>query len=364
MRAPLQSLSISGFRSIRELHEFPMNRLNVLVGANGAGKSNFVEFFRMLRAMFQENLQGFVQQAGGGDGLFFEGPQVTREIKATLTFGTNMLRFQLDPFPGGDLIVNDIAAKYSDFGWKSAPGGREANIAWWKDHQSSVGRWRSHLAYTYAAVSSWIVYHFHDTSTLAPMRRDGAIDDHAELRQSGDNLAAFLRNLRDTNPTRYQRIRETIQIVAPFFDDFLLDPRRKGAAEHVRLDWRQKGSTFPYQPWQLSDGTIRFIALTTALLQPDPPSTLLVDEPELGLHPVALGVLAALIHEASASTQVIVSTQSPLLVDEFSAEDVVVVRRDGAASVFERLAAPDLERWLDEYTLGDLIRKNVIETGP
>ena len=364
MRAPLQSLSIAGFRSIRELHEFPMNRLNVLVGANGAGKSNFVEFFRMLRAMFQENLQGFVQQAGGGDGLFFEGPQVTREIKAQLTFGSNMLRFTLDPIPGSDLIVKEIATKYSDLGWNRGPGGREANIAVWKNHQSNAGPWPSFLAFTHAAVSSWIVYHFHDTSSLAPMRRDGPIDDHAELRPNGDNLAAFLRNLRDTNPTRYQRIRETIQIVAPFFDDFLLEPRRKGAAEHVRLDWRQKGSTFPYQPWQLSDGTIRFIALTTALLQPNPPSTLLVDEPELGLHPVALGVLAALIHEASASTQVIVSTQSPLLVDEFSAEDVVVVRRDGAASIFERLAAPDLERWLDEYTLGDLIRKNVIETGP
>ena len=362
--APLQSLSIAGFRSIRELHDFPLRQLNVLVGANGAGKSNFVEFFRLLRAMFQENLQNFVQQAGGGDGLFFEGPQVTREIKASLTFSKNTLRFTLDPIPGGDLLVKEIATKYDDFGWNRGPGGREANIAVWKDHRSAHGPWRSTLGHTHAAVSSWVVYHFHDTSSLAPMRRDGAIDDHAELRPQGDNLAAFLRRLRETHPARYQRIRETIQIVAPFFDDFLLEPRRKGAAEHVRLDWRQKGSTFPYQPWQLSDGTIRFIALTAALLQPEPPSTLLVDEPELGLHPVALGVLAALIHEVSSSTQVIVSTQSPLLVDEFSAEDVVVVRRDGAASVFERLAAPDLERWLDEYTLGDLIRKNVVETGP
>ncbi len=365
MRAPLQSLSIAGFRSIRELHEFPLRQLNVLVGANGAGKSNFVEFFRMLRAMFQENLQGFVNAAGGGDGLFFEGPQVTREIQASLTFGANTLHFQLTPFPGGGLIFKDIGVSHNGrrLGQSSRPGGEEAKVAWWKnDRRDAIDE--ASLAFTHAAVSSWIVYHFHDTSTLAPMRRDGAIDDHAELRPNGDNLAAFLRNLRETNPTRYQRIRETIQIVAPFFDDFLLEPRRKGAAEHVRLDWRQKGSTFPYQPWQLSDGTIRFIALTTALLQPNPPSTLLVDEPELGLHPVALGVLAALVHEASASTQVIVSTQSPLLVDEFSAEDVVVVRRDGAASLFERLAAPDLERWLDEYTLGDLIRKNVIETGP
>lgn len=361
MRAALDTLTIEGFRSIRELELFPLRRLNVLVGANGAGKSNFVEFFRMLRAMFQEDLQGFIRSAGGGDGLFFEGPQVTRAIKAVLTFGEIRLAFNLVPVPGGDATVSHFHA--SSIGqaqeWRgSLAGGRELDLGPWKGAPAGVP------GDTLAAVSSWIVYHFHDTSTYAPMRRDGAIDDHGELRPNGDNLAAFLRRLRAEHPTRYQRIRETIQIVAPFFDDFLLEPRRKGAAEHVRLDWRQRGSTFPYQPWQLSDGTIRFIALATALLQPEPPATLLVDEPELGLHPVALGVLAALIHEVSAATQVIVSTQSPLLVDEFTAEDVVVVRRDGAASVFERLAGADLERWLDEYTLGDLIRKNVVETGP
>ena len=357
MRAPLQSLSISGFRSIRELHEFPMRQLNVLVGANGAGKSNFVEFFRMLGAMFQENLQGFVNQAGGGDGLFFEGPKTTREITATLMFGANGFRFQLEPVPGGDLIVEHVAT-YADGVWRRGERAtREARIERWKQPPSE-------LAHIHEVVSSWVVYHFHDTSTLAPMRRDGAIEDTGELRPNADNLAAFLRGLRDQHPARYQRIRETVQIIAPFFDDFLLEPRKKGDAEHVRLDWRQRGSTFPYQPWHLSDGTIRFIALVTALLQPSPPSTLVVDEPELGLHPAALRVLAAVMHEASAATQLVVSTQSPLLVDHFEADDVVVVRRSGAESLFERQSAADLERWLDEYTLGELMLKNVVETGP
>lgn len=367
MRAPLQNLSISGFRSIRELNEFPMRQLNVLVGANGAGKSNFVEFFRMLGAMFQENLQGFVNQAGGGDGLFFEGPKTTPEITATLIFGHNGFRFQLQPVPGGDLVVGKLGAFFAAReAWKNFPRRtREAQVEGWKNDKSREwARSPSFLAHIFEAVSSWVVYHFHDTSTLAPMRRDGAIEDTRELRPNADNLAAFLRGLRDQHPARYQRIRETVQSIAPFFDDFLLEPRKRGDAEHVRLDWRQRGSTFPFQPWHLSDGTIRFIALMTALLQPSPPSTLVVDEPELGLHPTALRVLAAVMHEASATTQLVVSTQSPLLVDHFEADDVVVVRRSGAESLFERQSAADLERWLEQYTLGELMQKNVVETGP
>jgi len=342
-----------------------MGPLNVLVGANGAGKSNFVEFFRMLAAMFQENLQGFVSQSGGGDGQFYEGPQTTRKIAATLMFGANGFQFQLEPVPGGDLVVGNVGAYDSSHGWKTSwDRGREAPVGAWEHETSSAGRWPSFRAHIHEAVSSWVVYHFHDTSSLAPMRRDGAIEDVGELRPNAENLAAFLRGLRERHPERYQRIRETVQIIAPFFDDFLLSPRKKGDAEHVRLDWRQKGSTFPFQPWHLSDGTIRFVALVTALLQPRPPSTLVVDEPELGLHPAALRVLAALMHEASVATQLVVSTQSPLLVDHFAADDVVVVRRSGAQSLFERQSAADLERWLEQYTLGELLQKNVVETGP
>lgn len=367
MPTHLKSLSVAGFRSIRDLQAFPLRRLNVLVGANGAGKSNFVEFFRMLRAMFQDNLQGFVTQAGGADGLFFEGPQRTRELAATLEFGENRFGFTLEPTPGGDLAVKEVRAAYTG-GTKAQQTlplrSREAQLGSWKDEKSGWTDRPSYRAFIFAAISRWVVYHFHDTSALAPMRRDGSVEDFRELRPGADNLAAFLRHMREAQPSRYQRIRETIQIIAPFFDDFLLEPRKKGEAEHVRLDWRQRGSTFPYQPWQLSDGTIRFIALVTALLQPEPPATLVVDEPELGLHPTALQVLAALMHEASQHTQLVVSTQSPLLVDNFEPGDIIVVRRQGNESAFERLAEADLERWLDEFSLGDLMRKNVVETGP
>ena len=196
------------------------------------------------------------------------------------------------------------------------------------------------------------------------MRRDYSVHDFRELRPDAANIAPFLLKLQELHPSRYQRIRETIQLVAPFFDDFLLEPEKKGENELVRLQWRQKGSTFPFQPWHFSDGTIRFICLATALLQPQPPSTILIDEPELGLHPVALEVLAALIHETSQRTQVIISTQSTNLLDQFDPEDIVVVDRQEGASVFRRLERGQLEQWLDEYSPGELVRKNIIEAGP
>ncbi|MCB9567333.1 MAG: AAA family ATPase [Myxococcales bacterium] len=367
MGRSLNKLTLQGFKSFREVEDFKLERRNVLIGANGAGKSNFIEFFRMLRALALDGLQEYINQRGGGDGFLYQGPQLTREIAAQLDFGQNRFSFKLHPTVSGDLIVHEVGTYWDGYPhWSvSRRSSPEANITAWKDDSSVMWpKSRSREAHVYEAISSWIVYHFHDTSMTAPMRRDADAPDYRELRAQGENLAPFLAHLRDQHPDRYQRIRETIQIIAPFFDDFLLEVRTKGPREVLRLEWRQKGSTFPFQPWHLSDGTIRFIALTTALLQPAPPTTIVIDEPELGLHPVALRVLAALIHEASERTQLVISTQSPGLVDHFDPEDIVVVDRENGASTLRRLDPADLERWLEDYTLGDLIEKNVIETDP
>ena len=107
--------------------------------------------------------------------------------------------------------------------------------------------------------------------------------------------------------------------------------------DRIRLRWQQKGSDYPLTPHHLSDGTIRFICLTTALLQPEPPSTIILDEPEPGLHPYAIEILAELIKSSSKRMQVIVSTQSPSLVDYFEPEEIVVVNRKDGASNFKRL---------------------------
>jgi predicted ATPase len=382
MPTPLKRITIEGFKSIQRLESFGLRPLNVLIGANGAGKSNFVDFFRMLRAMSEEGLGNFVREGGGADGYFFSGPKVTPEIKAEMAFGDNEYRFSLGSTPGNEINVKSEGTYWTEgtSGWWDHGGGRsESRLKSWRGKHSYKGPWLSIEGHIAAAVSSWVVYHFHDTSSTARMRREHSARDFRELQPDAGNIAAFLYRMRGgeviladplaalgkvEREQRYQRIRQSIQLVAPFFDDFLLEPETKGDSEVIRLEWRQKGNTFPFQPWQLSDGTIRFICLATALLQPTPPATILIDEPELGLHPFALELLASLVKEASTRTQLIISTQSPALLTAFEPEDVVIVDRISGASRFRRLESESLKEWLDDFTLGELVQKNVIEAGP
>jgi predicted ATPase len=221
------------------------------------------------------------------------------------------------------------------------------------------------MAYhVYQALSSWVVYHFHDTGETAAVRRKWTTRDHEELRPDASNLAPVLLRIQEQWAEQYQIIRDTVRLVAPFFDDFKLRPEPNGADTVVQLEWTQRGSDYPFHPSQLSDGTLRFICMTTALLQQKRPATILFDEPELGLHPYALSVLAGLFKQAVARTQLVVSTQSAALVDEFEPEDVIVVGRKDGASTFRRLDRAQLGEWLEEYSLGELWRKNVIEGGP
>jgi predicted ATPase len=366
MLAHLTKLTIEGFRSIRELKDFSLGKLNVLVGANGAGKSNFVDFFRLLRAMAEEGLQNFIRENGGADGFCFDGPKITPSISGHMVFGQNEYRFVLKPAVTGEMSVMEEGAFYSGGGnWDFYRGARpESRLKSWIGKPSVWGPYAAKEHHIASAVRSWVVYHVHDTSKSAPMRRNQPVSNFRELQPDAGNIAPFLRDIRDKNELHYLRIRDTIQQVAPFFEDFILDVEEQGENKVTRLEWKQKGSSFPYQPWQLSDGTIRFICLATALLQPAPPSTILIDEPELGLHPFALDLLASLIHEASDKTQVIVSTQSPILLNRFGPEHVVVVDREAGASRFQHLEPEDLSAWLEDYALGELLQKNVIEAYP
>ena len=184
------------------------------------------------------------------------------------------------------------------------------------------------------------------------------------MRHDASNIASFLLNLESAEPDGYTLIRDTVRLIAPFFDDFLLRAQKRGVDEQVRLEWKQKGSDFPFQPHQLSDGTLRFICHATALLQPTPPATIVIDEPELGLHPYAISMLADLIKSASERTQVIISTQSPTLLDHFAPEEIVVVNRQDGRSTFDRLDAQVLAGWIEEYSVGELWQKNVVLGGP
>lgn len=364
--ASLEKITIKGFKSVRSLEGFELKRFNVLVGPNGAGKSNFVDFFRLLRAMAEQSLASFVLEHGKADTFLFNGPKITNEIFAHLTFGQNEYRFTLSPTVTGELVVVREEVLYRGGGsWATKTRGRsESGLKEWKNEQSNWGKYPGPGHYVYESVSSWTVYHFHDTSATAPMRRVQSVRDFRELQSNAGNIAAFLLHLKQSARQNYEQIRYHVQLVAPFFDDFLLEAESSGPAELVRLEWQQKGIPTPLQPHQFSDGTIRFICLVTALLQPRPPTTIVIDEPELGLHPFALGVLANLLRQTAEQTQIIISTQSPPLLDAFDAQDIIVVDREAGASTFRRLDSATLKEWLEEYSLGQIWQKNVFRGGP
>lgn len=365
MADSLEKLTIRGFRSIRSLEDFELKDLNVFIGGNGAGKSNLVEFFRMLRKIIDGNLNDYIRSGGGISDFLFNGRKVTSQMEFETLFGPRGYRFNIKPGPSENALLTDEARyyKHGRTGWwvlGDSPDGRSLLVKEAKSESSDS----KHSKPVYGAISSWQIYHFHDTSATAAMRHYEIIQDNKVLRFDASNIAPYLLRLKEEQPDAYQEILDSVRLVMPFFDDFLLDVTEFGEKQKVNLSWRQNGSDYPMQPYHLSDGSIRFICLATALLQPKPPSTIIIDEPELGLHPSAISILAELIQNASKRTQLIVATQSPALIDHFSVEDVIVVNRKDGASTFERLQEKDFNVWLETYSVGELWSKNVISGGP
>ena len=357
----LDAITIKGFKSIRALENFRLQRRNILIGGNGAGKSNFMDFFRLLRAMCGFSLPGlpvsglenYVATNGGSEALLFNGARVTPRMEFSLHGDSHVRSFLLTPTRDEKLLLQENTSSNTVmfFTLYSQHSAYKKNYKIIKTIDRELHK----------NIASWHIYHFHDTSHLSPMRRSADMADTGYLRPDGENLAPFLRSLKNNEPRSYQRIVRAIRLVAPFFEDFLFSSLLE---EKVRLDWKQKNSDYPMKPYHFSDGTLRYIALATALLQPQPPSIILVDEPELGLHPQALPLLAEMIKAVPETTQIILATQSAALVDYFTPEDVVVVNRRDGASVFERLDPEEYASWLEEYSLGTLWRKNVINGGP
>ena len=341
------------------MENFELRRLNVLIGANGAGKSNFISLFRMLAEMPDERLQFYVRSEDGPDALLFGGRKRTPQIEVELYFGKNEYHFSLAPV-GNQLVFSTEAASFDGgyAGVRRSLGNAHTEARIPKLYDDEIAR------DLVAAIRSWRVFHFHDTSASAKVRLAQPIRDNLRLKHDAANLAPFLRMLRQKHPDNYSTIVETVRMVAPFFRDFV---DRQDPDERIELEWFQVDDPdTPLSPRQLSDGTLRFICLATLLLQPTDlqPVTIVVDEPELGLHPFALVVLASLLQQASEKRQIITSTQSVDLVNQLAPADVIVTERHHGASVFHRLDASSLEDWLRDYSLGELWKMNVVGGRP
>lgn len=351
-------VTVRGFKSIRALEDFDLGNLTVLVGPNGAGKSNFLDLFRMGSDIAEGRLQIFVADQDGPDALLFGGAKRTDRIDAAFAFGADEYAFSL--VPAGNRFVFDREEI------RSLRDGAISLRAFGRGHEEARSREADEGFALYAgdAMAGWQAHHFADTGATSRLRRAQPLRDNLRLHADGGNLAPFLRRLRERYPRDHRRIVEDVRAAAPFFGDFVY---REDAGERVELEWSEADAPCrTLGPRQLSDGTLRFVCLAALLLQPArfQPNPILIDEPELGLHPHAIALLAELLRHASDTRQIVVSTQSADLVSELAPEDIVTVARRNGESVFKRLDPEDLDEWLQDYALGDLWKMYVVGEGP
>ena len=355
----LDTLTIRGYKSIQELDGFHLRDLNVLIGANGAGKSNFLSLFRLLNAIADGNLQVYAQKQGGPDTLLFGGRKRTSQVEAEFDFSENGYWIQLTPTADNRLIFErEETLSKGNMDQVRYPGAGGYQESWLLSSTTPSSQ------SVRLALQGMRLYHFHDAGDTAVVKQSHPSNDNLRLKPDAANLAAFLARLHKDFPSEYKRIVETIRLAAPFFGDFVI---RDPLPQTVELEWIEQGDpNTPYRAHVLSDGTLRFICLTTLLLQPSllQPDTILIDEPELGLHPYAINLLSEMLQQAAAAKQVIVSTQSVELLNNFAPEDIIVADREDGASVFKRLNTEDLKDWLDDYTLGELWKKNILGGRP
>ncbi len=367
----LETLSLQGFRSIKELDDFTFGPITVLVGANGSGKSNLIGFFRMMNHMMQGGLQGFLQNGGGGSNFLHFGPARTRLLSAKLAFrsdaGLNTYRCELT-FAAVDRLR--FVLEELQFQREGTACPKTIPIENNEPVESTLSRYVDPNRTTERFIKRYLdktrVFHFHDTSMTSRMRNYCDADDAPYLRAEGGNLAAVLLRLRTEFPANYRRVVAGVSTIFPELKDFHLEPTA-GNGKGLLLRWQPASNpTEVFGPAHLSDGTLRMIALVTLFNLPEPMATwmIVLDEPELGLHPAAEAYLASLIRSASTQTQVLLSTQSATLVDHFKPAEVVVTEMHEGASTFKRLDEEKLRHWLKRYTLGEAWRKNVFGGRP
>ena len=350
----ISRIALKGFKSIKEC-DVELRDVNVFVGANGAGKSNFISAFEMLQKVLSRELS-FYTQKKGIEPLLYNGKGVSDSIFAEFQFGTILYSFDLEWTEADTLFFREEQLYIDGKNILGEGGYSESNAL------NALRNARAHTVVPEAmTIPGWRVYQFNNTSPSSKIKSENGVGNYDTLMWDASNLAVYLHHLREQYPEVYQKILKAIQRVAPFFKDFELKPKEQNE-EQIVLRWKQKDYDGTLLPSQLSDGTLRFICLATVLLQPEElqPDTIIIDEPELGLHPYALTIFAELVKKAATKKQIILATQSAELLDHFEPEDVIVVDRTENGSEFKRLDEEKLTAWLeDDYSLGELWNKNL-----
>ena len=363
---PLRQLRVSGLTSLSHAVLDLSSPVTLLVGPNGAGKSNVVNAFEMLGRIIDQQLNDSLVTGGGFAALLHRptDPTLTPEAIEIEVWGewrketSNGYKVRIEPASDDTGVVRETAmfhdrSKYERPHETVLAAARESRLRVLAEEDAKA-------SYVLNVVSGCRVFHFDDTSADAPVKRRVDPADNLTLAPDARNLAAVLLRLQADDGARYRRIVRGVRTVAPYFDDFVLEP--EGTA--IRLRWRERGLDSVFSADNLSDGTLRFVCLAVLLLQDNAPGTIVLDEPELGLHPFAIHQLAALLRRAASDRRVVAATQSVTLLEQFSVEEVAIVERTDTGTQIQRPDPAALEEWLAEYSLGELWEKNLLGGRP
>lgn len=361
----IEKIGICNYKSIRDVF-IPLRKINILIGENGAGKSNFISFFEMVKAIYDRRLGAYMLSNGGINAQLYRGLKYSKYIKGLIDYDNrDAFFFTLRPGVGDKAYIEETGEYFNKNGVISKGYQSWDRMNWDKTVEESEISERKYprAIYIKTLLESFIVYHFHDTSKTSPMRQPCPVGDNATLRHDASNLPAVLYRLQQTDISAFRLIEATVRSVAPYFKRFKLAPMITDESR-IKLEWEEEDSDMYLDASSLSDGTLRFIALATLLLQTNLPDTIIIDEPELGLHPAAMVKMSAMIKKAASKAQVIIATQSVTLISIFSIEDLIVVGRNENQSTFHRLDEKVFDQWLEEYSVGELWEKNIIGGRP
>ena len=365
----LKSLSVAGFKSIKD-DTIELGALNVLIGGNGVGKSNWISVFKFLREIVENNLQLSASSSGARNLIYKSGKEADSiSIRALYVEPIINGNGSLENSYNIKLNVTDednLIFAYESVGFQRKPEFQNSIIK-----PLGVGHSESKLIKSPTGTASWVahdltsyrIYHFHDTSATASVKQPQDIEDNKVLYMDAGNLAPYLYWMKQKFSDHFDAIESAVRQIAPFFDKFELNPS-KNNPDKIRLEWREKNWEQNLNPHLLSDGTLRFMCLATLLLQPILPNMILLDEPELGLHPAGIKQLAELLKEAAERTQLFVATQSVTLINQLELDNIFVADRIDGATKLSKFTEQELSQWVGRYSIGELWEKNLIGGKP